>query len=226
MPAPRIVTIDGKPALTAGKMVLIPDGSTADDCDCCGVTCPATTCLDGMGTEQVITQATFEIDLPDTIIEWRRKSGTIQWYKNTVSGWSQFNGTYVLERDANCDWILPDVTYELDWEVQEYFGQPGVGGCPTTINGGGDNDSGAVNATVAFVGSPHAPPFVWGAGISLPFTINPGGGSAPNGMTIGWTITSNRCSAQTATYTSSPTDILPLCFALQQFTADWTPTLL
>lgn len=96
-------------------------------CGCCQPPCEETLC--GDGTTEDIREIEWQITLPDTLVWWFTNTapdGTPFWSKIVASGFSNFNGTYIVTRTLDpCGWEFSESDeYTVDYVVyrHEYDG--------------------------------------------------------------------------------------------------------
>lgn len=127
----------------AGVFQSIPGGSTAADCLCCGSGCPERTCF-----TQAVTSYTYAVTLVNEITFWEWNSTTpiTKVYRIVTTGWSVFDGSYLLTLDtADCVWKAAAVSHILNYE--RYYYSP-ADNCPSGL--GTFEDSGTFAAVAGF----------------------------------------------------------------------------
>jgi hypothetical protein len=105
----RILFSDGVIQFRTGVQI-IPDGSTAADCVCCGP--PAQVCDDLVCSSQNVQSINFVPDIPDPLIFWSLGLDDI-WSRWSFGGTSSFNKTY------NAIKIVPGSAGPCAYEVEE-----------------------------------------------------------------------------------------------------------
>lgn len=108
-------------------------------CGCCEPPCQESLC--GDGTTEDIREIEWQITLPDTLVWWWyffEPDGTHTWQQIVGTGFSNFNGTYIVTRTLYpCGWLFPDDDeYDIDYVIyrHEFDGVPipgtGFAQCP------------------------------------------------------------------------------------------------
>lgn len=88
----------GAMKVIGGVVQFIPDGSVAEDCDCCGSRCPV--CVSYSHGSMDVAVSGFP-----SSVTWYRYLGIFNNYQViTWSGLDNFNDTYTIETDVDCVW--------------------------------------------------------------------------------------------------------------------------
>jgi hypothetical protein len=215
-----LISSGGKVYVDGGKVQIIPGGSTADDCTCCGpggcvpYPCPPTGDLQSWD---------FDVSFPSSVVLWRYDTLQIRWQKATLTGWSGLNGTYTstlgtgIDPDGvdgdECEYNHPSGSATITWTIQNY-GVAGDG-CPDLTNPLGLPTSTGYPMSLIVLG-PYP---------NINLRIGPtSGGGAPWSFVWSFVVT-DPCTAETVSTPSGSSSCTNISGDFVTLSVDYTPTI-